>query len=330
MTTPNSMRAAICTAYGGPEVVQIVQVPIPALAEDAVRIRVERTTVESGDSRVRGARYPPGFRLVARVMLGLRRPRQPILGTVLAGEVHEVGSLVTRFAVGDRVVAFCGARFRAHAEYATVQAERALCAIPEQLSWSQAAALPFGGTTALYFLRDRGGLKFGESLLVCGASGSVGLAAVALAKHMGAHVTGVCSASHASVVRDQGADEVIDYAREDFAQADRSWDVIMDCVGNAPYSRCRSVLAPKGRLLKVVAGMGDLLKAPWQSMLGPHRVLGGVAPERREDLAKILEIAAQGALRPVIDDEWPFDQIRAAYQRVDEGHKVGSVVLTLG
>jgi NADPH:quinone reductase-like Zn-dependent oxidoreductase len=264
-----------------------------------------------------------------RLAFGLTRPRQPILGTELSGVIERVGARVTRLRPGDAVIAMTGAGMGCHAELKTLPETSAIVLKPASLSFEEAACIAFGGTTALYFLRDRARVTRGERVLINGASGCVGTAAVQIARHLGAIVTGVCSAANADLVRGLGAEETIDYRAADFAARERSWDVIVDTVGNAPFAHCRPALADRGRLLLLAAGLGELIRAPFQSMVGRHRVLGGVAPERAADLAYLTELCETGAFQPVVDSRYPLARIAEAHARVDTGHKVGSVVVTM-
>lgn len=323
------MLAAICTAYGAPDVVQLREVETPVPKDKEVLIRIHATTVSSGDCRLRGANFPTGFGPMVRLIFGLSRPRQPILGTECSGVIEAIGAGVTRFRPGDAVIAFGGAGFRCHAQYRAMREDGALVAKPAGLGFEEAAAIAFGGTTALHFLRGPGRLKRGERLLVNGASGCVGVAALQLAKHFGAHATAVCSDARSGLVRSLGADAVIDYGSVDFAASGERWDVIIDTVGNAPFARVRNALNENGRLLLVAAGLPDLLKAPFQSMKGSRKVAGGPAPERAEDLALLAELCAAGTVRPVIDSTYPLARIADAHARVETGRKTGSVVVTV-
>jgi NADPH:quinone reductase-like Zn-dependent oxidoreductase len=320
------MKAAVCERYGPPEVVQIREVPTPVPADGEVLVRAVATTVNSGDTRVRALRVPRGLRLAMRLKLGLTKPKQPILGFETAGQVEAVGRAVTRFQPGDRVVASRGFDFGCHAEYVTVAEQGDLATIPERLSHQDAVALCFGGTTALIFFR-LGQLTSGESVLINGASGAVGTMAVQLAKHLGAEVTAVCSGGHASLVSGLGADHVVDYQAEDFTHNGQRYDVIMDAHGNAPYARVKGSLQPGGRFLMVV---GDL----WQ-MLAASRQKATISASRNDssmtadNYRTLMSLAEQGVLKPVIDSVLPFRQIVEAHRRVDGGHKVGSLVLTL-
>lgn len=324
------MQAAVVTRYGAPDVVALREVARPTPGPRDLLIRVRATTVSSGDARVRARRVPEGMGLLVRLALGWNTPRQPILGTECAGVVEAVGAEVTRFAVGDAVVAFRGAAMGAHAEYVCVREDGPVAAKPAALSWEEAAALLFGGTTALHYLRHEARVKPGERVLVLGASGAVGVAAVQLARLDGAEVTAVCSAPNAALVRGLGAARVIDYRAEDFTRGDARWDVVMDCVGATDYARCRRVLAPGGRLLRVVCGLAGLLAAPFQGRRSGHRVIAGVAAERPDDVRCLVGLARDGAYRAVIDATMPLTRIAEAHARVDSGRKRGSVVVTLG
>lgn len=323
------MLAAFCTAYGGPDVVHLREIRTPVPKDKEVLIRVHATTVSSGDCRIRASNFPTGFGLMGRLIFGPSRPRQPILGTECSGMIEAVGPAVTRFRPGDAVIAFGGAGFRCHAQYRTMREDGALIAKPAGLAFEEAAAIAFGGTTALHYLRGPGKLSRGERVLVNGASGCVGVAAVQLAKHFGAHATAVCSAAKSGLVRSLGADAVLDYSSVDFANSGERWDVIIDTVGNAPFARTRNALNENGRLLLVASGLPDLLKAPFQSMTSSRKVAGGPAPERAEDLALLAKLCDAGTVRPAIDSTYPFDRISDAHSRADTNRKNGSVVVTL-
>jgi NADPH:quinone reductase-like Zn-dependent oxidoreductase len=272
---------------------------------------------------------PAGFGLVSRLVFGVFAPRQRILGVELSGVVAAVGKNVTRFEVGVPVFAMSGFRMGCYAEFRAIPEGGALARKPANLTFEEAAAMPFGGTTALDFFR-RGKLLKGERLLVNGASGAVGTAAVQLAKHFGAHVTGVCSTANLELVRSLGADEVIDYTKEDFTRNGEAYDLIMDTAGTAPFSRSRGSLKPGGRLLVVLGGLLDILGALWVNMTTDKRVVAGPARSRAEDLRLLAELAEKGQYRPVIDRSYPLERIAEAHAYVDTGRKKGNVVLTVG
>lgn len=323
------MKAAVYRRYGPPEVIEIGDVPKPVPKDHELLIRVRATTVSSADWRARSLRMPAGFGLLGRLFFGVTKPSQPILGSELAGDVEAVGSAVASFKVGDRVFAFPGGSMGCHAEYRCVAANGAVAPIPSNLTYEQAAALSFGGSTMLDFFR-RGALRKGERVLVNGASGAVGSAAVQLAKNLGAHVTGVCSTANVELVRSLGADDVIDYTKRDFTQSGKAFDVIVDTVGTAPFSRSGASLSGGGRLLLLLASLPELLKAPWHTMTSGKRVIAGPAAERPEYVAELGELAAAGGFLPVIDRCYPLERIVDAHRYVDQGHKRGSVVVTLG
>jgi NADPH:quinone reductase-like Zn-dependent oxidoreductase len=323
------MKAAVCQGYGPPEVVVIQERETPLPKPDEVRIKARVTTVTSGDFRVRSLEVPAGFGLLSRLALGVLKPRQPVLGSEVAGVVDAVGKDVTSFKVGDPVIAFSDVRMGCHAEYLCIKADGVLAHKPEQLSWEEAAALSFGGTTGLVFLR-KAKIASGERVLVNGASGAVGTACVQLARHFGAEVTGVCSAANAELLRSLGAARVIDYTREDFSQNGQTYDVIVDTVGTAPYARSRGSLAAGGRLLLIFATLGEALRSPWVSLTSKAKVIGGVALGRAEDLRFLADLARAGEFKPVVDRSYPFEQIVEAHRYVAAGHKRGSVVVTFG
>jgi NADPH:quinone reductase-like Zn-dependent oxidoreductase len=317
-----TMKAAVIERYGPPEVVQITEMPKPVPSDREVLVRARATTVNSGDARVRALRVPRGMGLMMRLRLGFTKPRQPVAGFELAGQVEAVGSEVTELRPGDRVVASRGFHFGCHAEYLTVADQGAIATIPEKLTYQDAVALCFGGATAQNFFR-LGKLASGETVLINGASGAVGTMAVQLAKHLGAEVTAVCSEANVDLVRDLGADHVVDYSKEDFTRNGQLYDVIMDNHGNAPYGRVKGSLKPGGRLLMVIGGLGQVIASSWQKA-----VIGGSPPATADDYRTLMSLADSGVLKPVIDSVLPFEQIVEAHRRVDGGHKVGSVVLT--
>jgi len=306
----------------------MTELPKPAPGDHELLIRVRATTVSSADWRIRSLEMPRGFGFLGRLAFGIGRPRKPILGSELAGDVEAVGRAVTSFKVGDQVFAFAGAGLGCHAEYKCLPANGAVAPKPPNLSFEQAAALSFGGATMLDFFQ-RAELRRGERVLVNGASGAVGSAAVQLAKHFGAHVTGVCSTTNIELVKSIGADEVIDYTQRDFAQSHALFDVIVDTVGTAPLTRSRPALSRGGRLLLVLASLPELLKAPWHTLTSGKRVIAGPAAERPEYVRVLGELAVAGRFTPVIDRCYPFEQMVDAHRYVDRGHKRGSVVITL-
>jgi len=322
------MQAVVYERYGPPEVLRLVQLDKPVPKDREILIRIVATTVTSADWRLRSLSMPTGFGLLGRLFLGISRPRQPVLGSELAGVVEAVGRSVTRFKPGDEVFGFAGTGLGCHAEYRCMAEDGLVALKPSNLDFGEAAALPFGATTALDFFR-RAKLQKGERVLVNGASGSVGTAAVQLARHLGAEVTGVCSGANGQLVKSLGAAHVIEYTAEDFTRNGKTYDVIVDIAGTAPYPRSRGSLSDGGRLLLVLAGLPDMLWIPWVALTGNRKIIAGPAAERAEDMRLIAELAQTGALRPVIDRRYPFGQIVEAHRYVDRGHKRGSVVVTV-
>ena len=320
------MKAYVCRSYGGPEVLELKDVPTPAQKDDEVLIKVYATTVTAGDWRVRTLNVPKGFALLARLALGLTRPRQPILGTELAGIVEATGKSVTRFRPGDAVFAFPGGKMGCHAQYCVVAENRPVVHKPEKLTFEEAASLSFGGSTALHFLR-KADIKAGDKVLIIGASGGVGTALVQLAKHFGAEVTGVTSTTNIELASSLGADRVIDYTKEDFTSGTATYDIIADAVGATTFAKCKGVLKDKGRLLAITGGMPDMLSALWAPITSGKRVIVGPAEERPEDVQQLASLATSGSLRPVIDRYYDFAQMREAHAYVETGRKRGSVVV---
>lgn len=322
------MKAVVYREYGSPDVLRVREVEKPVPRDNEVLIKIHATTITAGDWRALTLKMPGGFGPVGRLFFGIRGPRQPVLGTELAGEVESVGKEVSRFKAGDRVFAFPGPRMGSHAEYRCMPEDGAIALKPSNLSYGEAAALSFGGTTALDFLR-RGNLRSGEKVLVNGASGGVGTAAVQLARHFGAEVTGVTSTANVELVRSLGAQHVIDYTHEDFTTNGETYDVIVDTAGTAPYSRSKYSLKRGGRLLLVLGKLTDLLSAPLISMTSDKKIVAGPASGRAEDLRFLADLAEAGEFRPVIDRCYPLDQIAEAHRYVDTGRKRGNVVITI-
>lgn len=322
------MKAVMYEQYGPPEVLQLREIKKPTPKDNEVLVKAQAVTVTSGDVRVRSLNVPAGFGLIMRLVFGISRPKQPILGTELAGVVEAAGKDISQFKVGDPVVVFSDTGMGCYAEYKCVAEDAMLALKPPNLTYDEAAALAFGGMTALNFLK-RGNLQRGETVLINGASGGVGTAAVQLARHFGAEVTGVCSAANSELVRSLGASHVIDYAQQDFTQAGKTYDVIVDTVGTAPFSRSQAALKAGGRLLMVLAGLSDMLQSPWISMTSGKKVIAGPAAGHVEDLRYLVALAEAGDFKPVIDRRYRFEQMAEAHRYVDTGRKRGNVVVTL-
>jgi len=324
------MKAMTYHKYGGPEVVALAEVPKPSPKPNEVLIRVLATTVTSGDYRARSLDMPAGFGLIGRLVFGLTGPRQPILGTELAGIVEAVGADVINFHPGDEVIAFTGGAYGSHAEYRAISEDSTIALKPGNLSFEEAASLSFGSMTALPFLRDKARIKAGDSVLVVGASGAVGTAAVQIARHFGADVTGVTSTSNVELVAALGADRVIDYTKTDFATTGDTWDIIIDTTGTVPFARCDKSLRAGGRLVAIQGSFAQTLGIGKPSKASGKAVIAGYVPARAEDLRYIAKLASTGELKPVVDRIYRLEEAVEAHAYVDTGRKRGSVVLTVG
>lgn len=321
------MKAITYHRYGGPEVVALEDIAKPVPKADEVLIRIHATSVTSGDWRARSLKLPGGFGLFGRPVFGFFAPRQPVLGTELSGTIEATGSAVTRFRSGDAVFAFTGASFGCHAEYRTMKAEGLIAAKPANLNFEEAASISFGATTALSLLRDKARVQRGETILVVGASGAVGSAAVQIAHHLGAEVTGVTSTGNLDLVHSLGARDVIDYRQTDFAKTGRSWDVIFDTTGTIDYARCEDALKPGGRLVIVQGTLADAIGLTRPPRTSGKHVIAGIPGITRSDIEALGEMATMGALKPVIDRSYPLESAAEAHAYVDTGRKRGSVVL---
>ncbi|MCZ2860829.1 NAD(P)-dependent alcohol dehydrogenase [Blastococcus sp. VKM Ac-2987] len=322
------MRAAVYRRFGGPDTVRVVNVPRPAVGPDDVLVRVHASTVSAADHRARSRDVPRGLWLLAAFGIGAFRPKRRVLGMDIAGVVAAVGRDVTRFVPGDEVIAMPGPAFGGHAEYARLRQDDAIALKPRTMTFEDAVTLVFGGLTAHGFLRQAAPVP-GASVLVNGASGAVGTAAVQLAAHAGAQVTGVCSGRNRQLVASLGAERVIDYTTTEFTTDAATYDVIVDCVGNAPYERVRHLLRPGGALLLVIADLPAILRAPIRSRRTGHRITVDVGRPTADDLAFLVRLAEAGNYRPVRDRTFDLADVAEAHRYVDTGHKRGNVVLRL-
>jgi NADPH:quinone reductase-like Zn-dependent oxidoreductase len=322
------MKAAIYRQFGGPEVIQILDVPVPEPSAGEILIAVEATTVSAADHRSRARDVPAGLLIPSSLVLGFVRPRRPVLGMDVAGVVAAVGPGTERFMIGDEVVAMLGGHFGGHAEYAIAAAGDAVAIKPPSMSFEDAVSLVFGGITARAYLRQAA-VGSGTTVLVNGASGAVGTAVVQLASAAGAHVTGVCSAANEAFVTSLGANRTIDYRTHDFATDGEQFDVIVDCVGNAPVARVRHCLNQGGAVLLVAGNLRSILAAGIQSQRYGITVCTSPGPYRSDDLEYVIDLATRGAVWPTIDRSFPFDQIAEAHRFVDAGRKRGSAVVNI-
>jgi NADPH:quinone reductase-like Zn-dependent oxidoreductase len=319
------MKAIVCTEYGPPEVLQLKEVEKPIPKDNEVLIRICATSVTAGDVTDRSGTVSPWAWLPTRIIFGFSKPKRTIPGADLAGEIESVGKDVELFRKGDQVFGNTGWGSGAYAEYKCLPEDGVLAIKPANMTYEEAAAVPFGGLTALHFLR-KGNIRSGQKVLINGASGSVGTFAVQLAKYFGAEVTGVCSTTNIEMVKSLGADRVIDYTKEDFTKSGQTYDIIFDTVIKTSFSRCKSSLKPRGVYL---TADWPLLQALWTSMVGGKKVVFGVAAKRPKDLTFLIELIEAGKIRPVIDRRYPLEQIAEAHRYVEKGHKKGNVVITV-
>ncbi|WVE34871.1 NAD(P)-dependent alcohol dehydrogenase [Priestia megaterium] len=302
------MKAMVCTKYGKPDVLQLQEVEKPIPKENEILIKIYATTVTSGDCRVRSFNSPLLLWLPMRIVLGLRKPRKSILGVELAGEVEEVGKNVTRFKKGDQLFAMTGMKFGGYAEYICLPEKGTIAVKPENVTHEEAASISFGGTTALHFFR-KGNIQAGQKVIIYGASGAVGTAAVQLASYYGAEVTGVCSAKNSELVKSLGADRVIDYQHENFIEKEDRYDLIFDAVGKITKNQCKEALALNGRFVSVEGQ--------------------GMAKVQTKDLLLLKKLMEEGQIKSVIDRCYSLEQIPEAHEYVETGRKIGNVAVVL-
>jgi len=317
------MKAVVYTKYGPPEVLMLAEVEKPEPKPNEILLRVHSTTVSSGDVRLRKA--DP---FAVRLFFGLVKPKKSILGFALAGEIEAIGKDVKLFKEGDKVFGTTGMSFGAYAEYTCLPEKGILAIKPNNTTYEEAAAIPFGADTALYFLR-KGNIQRGQKILVYGASGAVGTAAVQLAKYFGAEVTGVCSTTNIEMVKKLGAEIVIDYTADDFAKSGNTYDVIFDTVGKSSFSGCIKSLKKKGILILANSGFSQMIQGLWTSISGKKKIITGFVKENPKDLIFIKELIEAGQLKSVIDRSYPLEQIAEAHRYVEKGHKKGNVVISI-
>ena len=316
------MKAIVYTKFGPPDVLQLREIEKPTPKDREVLIKIVATTVVKEDPDWRAS---PGFN-------GFLKPRHPILGQELAGEVEAIGRDVTRFKPGDQV--FGMDMFGAYAEYKCMPEDGALAMKPVNMSYEEAASVPNGALTALPFLRDKGNIQSEQTVLIYGASGSVGAAAVQLAKYYGAKVTGACSTANLEWVKSLGADQVIDYTRENFTENGKTYNIIFDTVGKRSFSECKGSLTDEGTYLATVPTPVMMLQTLWPARSGSKKVkfvAAGLRPasEKIKDLVFLTELIEAGKIKATIDRCYPLEQIAEAHRYVEKGHKKGNVVITL-
>ena len=317
------MKAVVYKQYGSPEVLQLMDVEKPMPKNNEILLSIKATAVNSGDIRLRKA--DP---FAVRFLSGLIKPKINILGSVFSGEVESIGKDVTFFKVGDYVFGHTDMRFGAYSEFKCFPENASLALKPANITHIEAATIPFGGTTALHFIK-KVDIKRGQKVLIVGASGAVGSAAVQLAKSYGAHVTGVCSTANLALIKSIGADEAIDYTKEDFTKNGETYDVIFDAVNTISISRSLKSLNKKGILILSAAGMSETFQGLWISMTNSRKVWTGVISHKAEDIVFLKELIEAGKLKPIIDRTYPLVQIVDAHAYVEKGHKKGNVAIEI-
>ncbi len=323
------MKAIVYVKYGPPEVLHLQEVERPTPKANEVLIRNYATTVTLFDCWMRSSTSPPGFGLLMRLATGIRRPKQPILGTELAGEIEAVGKDVKLFRKGDQVFGFTGMNLGAYVEYICLPEDGMLSIKPANITYEEAAAVPQGALTALYFLK-KGNIQSGQKVLIFGASGGVGTFAVQLAKYFGAEVTGVCSTAKLELVKSLGADRVIDYTQEDFTKGGATYDIVFDTIGKSPFAGSKRSLKQEGFYLFATFGLPRLLQILWLKMTSSKRVGPlGIVEERTEDLVYLKELIEAGKIKSVIDRRYPLEQAAEAHGYIETGQKKGQVVITV-
>lgn len=319
------MRAIVYTNYGPPEVAKLTEVEKPVPKGNEVLIKIHAATVNRTDSGFRMANY-----FIVRLFMGLFRPKFKILGCEFAGEIDSAGQQVTKFKPGDRVFGFSDTRFATHAEFLTLNENDAIARIPDNMTYEEAAPISEGAHYALCDIKAAK-IQSGQKVMVFGATGAIGTAAVQLIKNIGAEVTAVCNTKNIELVKSLGADEVIDYTKQDFTKTDKKFDVVFDAVGKSSFGRCRNLLKNKG--IYMSTDLGYLSQNPFLALVTPwfggKKVLFPIPKSAREDVLFLGDLVEKGKFRPVIDRKYPMEQIVEAYRYVDSGQKTGNVVLVI-
>ncbi len=323
------MKAIVSTRYGSPEVLQLKEIEKPVPGDKEVLIKVVAASVTTADSMIR-----KGTPFYGRFFIGLRKPKHPVPGTGFAGKIEAIGQKVSRFNKGDAVFGETGLIFSAHAEYVCLPEESLITTLPGKMNYEEAAPVCDGALTSWVFLKDMGRIRRGQRVLINGASGSLGSAAVQIARHFGAHVTGVCSTVNLGMVASLGADEVIDYTQQDFTNNGQVYDIVYDTVGKSSFSRCKGVLKRGGVYLSPVLGLTLLWQMLLTSMIGSKKAkfsATGIRPvaELQVLLEELKELIEAGEMKMLIDRRYPLDQAAEAHRYVDTGRKKGNAVLLM-
>jgi len=331
------MKAVVYTEFGPPEVLQLQEVEKPTPKDNEVLIKIFATSVKYGDLVARNSRnisprefhMPFLFWLINKMFFGVRKPKVNILGAELAGEVEAVGKYVKSFKPGDQVFGYPGQSMGANAEYLCMPEDGMLAIKPANMTFEEAAVVPYGAITALSLLRGNGNIQSGHKVLINGASGGIGSAAVQIAKHLGANVTGVCATPRLEFVKSLGADQVIDYTQDEFTQNGETYDLIFDVLGKSSFVRCKGSLKENGRYLLASFKLKQFLQMLWTKIRGGQRVICAIAPGSTEDLHSVKELIEAGKIKAIIDKCYPLEQTAEAHRYVETGQKKGNVVITV-
>jgi NADPH:quinone reductase-like Zn-dependent oxidoreductase len=324
----NHMKAIICTKYGPPDVLQLKEIEKPTPKDNEVLIRVYASTASVGDAELRNLKFSFLMRIIARLGFGIRGPRKKVLGQDLAGEIEAIGKDVKLFKKGDHVFGSTGFGLGGNAEYKCLSEKAVITIIPATMTYEEATTIPFGGLDALHFLR-KANIQNGQKVLINGAGGSIGTAAIQLAKHYGSEVTGVDSVEKLEMLQSIGADKVINYAQEDFTKNGETYDVIFDVIGKSSFSGSKKSLSKRGYYLLANPGMSDMFRALWSKMTSRKNVIIGASDPKISDLIFLQGLIEAGKIKAVIDRRYPLEQAKEAHIYVDTGKKKGNVVLTL-
>lgn len=317
------MKAIVYTKYGSPDVLNLKDVEKPVPKENEILVKVYASSVSTGDARLR--RADP---FLVRLFFGILRPKVPTLGGSLTGEIEAIGQNVKRYKIGDQIFASTGRNMRAHAEYATLPEDGLIAIKPENKCYAEIASIPFGDATSLFFLK-KANIQAGQKILIIGASGSLGVAAVQLAKYYGTEVHAVCSNANTELVKSLGADRVFDYTKEDFTESGESYDIIFDTIGKISVKDCLKVLGENGQLILGSALFSQMLQSAWISMTKKVKIISGEMKESKADLEFLASLYESGKMRAVIDRIFPLEEIREAHRLVDSGRKKGNVILSI-
>ncbi|MBR9921267.1 MAG: NAD(P)-dependent alcohol dehydrogenase [Bacteroidetes bacterium] len=320
------MKAIVCTAYGPPDVMELQDVPQPAPKADQVLIKTHASTVTAGDCEMRRFQIPFFLRLPMRLLLGIRKPRIKIFGQEFSGEIVECGSNVTNFKVGDKIFAPTDMKLGGYGAFICLSAKAPIAIKPDNISFAEAACLPTGGLNALYFL-DKANIQKGEHLLLIGAAGSIGTLALQMAKNRGAIVTAIDSTDKLPLLKELGADHVIDYTKEDFSKAETRYDAIIEISGKTAFSPCVKALKPNGRLLIINLALSKILRGWWVGLTSSKKVKTGVAPYKMAAMEQLRSMAESQKIKAIIDRSYPLSKTAEAHQYVETGAKKGCVVI---